>query len=151
MNVNHGFYAGTIGAMRQEKVLIDMDRMTVYTNPAEAQWITQVVDRIKIYSDQNDAIFALPLNPIFYFLTDRVNPTPYEWVLPGMLSEDEELKMVETLRDNLPKVVVYVDIAIDGKDERRLKNYAPYLYKFLVDRYGFQEMIGLFQILLPKQ
>ena len=69
----------------------------------------------------------------------------------AMLSEDEELRMVDALKDNLPKVVVYVDIAIDGKEERRLKNYAPHIYKFLVDRYGFQEMIGLFQILLPKQ
>ena len=113
--------------------------------------LNEVVKRIELYSKKGDPILALPLNPIFYFLTDRVNPTPYEWVLPGMLGQDEELKMVETLRENLPKVVVYVDIAIDGKDERRLKNYAPNLYNFLLDRYNFQEMIGLFQILLPKQ
>ena len=82
--------------------------------------------------------------------TERVNPTPYEWVLPGMLDKDKELEMVETLKAKLPRVVIYVDIAIDGKEERRLKNYAPYLYAFLVDHYSFQEMIGLFQILLPK-
>ena len=68
-----------------------------------------------------------------------------------MLNKDEELKMVEILKIKLPKVVVYVDIAIDGKEERRIKNYAPHLYDFLVENYRFQEIIGLFQILLPKR
>ena len=162
MNTHHGFYAGSIGAkdwainqkiraLHPETTRINLKKLDVWTNPNEARWIKEVVNRINLYSKKGDPILALPLNPIFYFLTDRVNPTRYEWILPGMLSENEELKMVDTLRENLPKLVVYVDIAIDGKDERRLKNYAPHLYKFLVDRYGFQEMVGLFQILLPKQ
>jgi hypothetical protein len=67
-----------------------------------------------------------------------------------MLDEDKEFEMVETLKAKPPKVVIYVDIAIDGKEERRLKNYAPYIYKYLVENYALQEMIGLFQILLPK-
>ena len=161
MNAHHGFYAGSIGAkdwvinknlkaVNPETTRVNLKKIDVLTSPSEASWINEVVNRIGLYSKKGDPILALPLNPIFYFLTDRVNPTPYEWVLPGMLSEDEELKMVKTLMDNLPKVVVYVDIAIDGKDERRLKNYAPHLYKFLVEHYVFQEMVGLFQILLPK-
>ncbi len=162
MNTHHGFYAGSIGAkdwvinknlkaMKPETAPVKLERIDVQTRPAEAEWVNEVVNRINLYSKKGDPILALPLNPLFYFLTDRVNPTPYEWVLPGMLDKDKELKMVETLKIKLPRVVVYVDIAIDGKEERRLKNYAPYLYKFLVDHYGFQEMIGLFQILLPKQ
>ena len=161
MNTHHGFYAGSIGArdwvfnknlkaMKPETTPVKLDRIDVRTQPAEAKWVIEVVNRIKLYSKKGDPILALPLNPLFYFLTDRVNPTPFEWVLPGMLDKDKELEMVETLKTKLPKVVVYVDIAIDGKEERRLKNYAPYLYKFLVEHYRFQEMIGLFQILLPK-
>ena len=92
----------------------------------------------------------MPLNPIFYFLSDRVNPTPYEWVLPGMLEEKKERELVELLKYRLPKIVVYVDIAIDGKEERRLSRYSPLLYKFLVKHYSFEEMVGFFQILLPK-
>ncbi|MBC8284114.1 MAG: hypothetical protein H8E32_09890 [Nitrospinae bacterium] len=161
MNTQHGFYAGSIGArdwainknlkaMYPETAPLKLEKIDVLTRPAEAKWISEVVNRINLYSQKGDPILVLPLNPIFYFLTDRVNPTPYEWVLPGMLDEDKELEMVEILKTTPPNVVVYVDIAIDGKEERRLKNYAPHLYKFLVDHYGFQEMIGLFQILLPK-
>ena len=162
MNTHHGFYAGSIGArswiinkdvkaMQPATTAIKLERIDVLTSPNEAKWISEVVKRIKLYSKTGDPVLALPLNPIFYFLTDRVNPTPYEWVLPGMLDEDKELQMVKTLKAKPPKVVIYVDIAIDGNEERRLKNYAPHIYKYLVENYAFQEMIGLFQILHPKK
>tara|TARA_B100000953_G_C17852032_1_gene368667 strand:- start:55 stop:633 length:579 start_codon:yes stop_codon:yes gene_type:complete len=150
MNVNHGFYAGTIGAVRQETALLDIPRARVYTNSAEAEWIREVVDRIERYSKPNDPILALPLNPIFYFLTGRKNPTPYDWILPGMLDHEDERKVIERLKAFPPKVVVFVDIPIDGKEDRRLANYTPLIYSYLVRNYTFKEMIGMFQILLPK-
>ncbi|HIE80571.1 MAG TPA: hypothetical protein EYQ03_08080 [Nitrospinaceae bacterium] len=150
MNTHHGFYAGSIGAMKLETTRLSLEKMDVYTNPGEAKWIKKVIDKINLHSKKGDAILALPLNPIFYFLSDRVNPTPYEWILPGMLEEKKERALVKLLKYRLPKIVIYVDIAIDGKEERRLSRYAPHLYKFLVEHYSFQEMVGLFQILLPK-
>ncbi|MCH7622941.1 MAG: glycosyltransferase family 39 protein [Nitrospinae bacterium] len=151
MNVHHGFYAGSIGAMKKETQWVQLDRLKVYTHPSEAKWLREVVDRIEIYTDKGDPILALPLNPIFYFLTDRVNPTRYDWILPGMLTTEEEKKMVEGLKIHRPKMVIFVDIPIDGKEERRLANYAPLLYGFLIENYQFDEIIGLFQILLPRQ
>ena len=150
MNTHHGFYAGSIGAMKLETTRLSLDKVDVYTNPAEAKWIKEVVEKIDLYSQKGDAILALPLNPVFYFLSGRVNPTPYEWILPGMLEEEKEKELVAILKKNPPKLVVFVDIAIDGKEERRLLHYAPHLYKFLLDHYGFQEKVGFFQILLPK-
>ena len=150
MNTHHGFYAGSIGAMKLETTRLSLEKMDVYTNPGEAKWIKKVIDKINLHSKKGDAILALPLNPIFYFLSDRVNPTPYEWILPGMLEEKKERALVKLLKYRLPKIVIYVDIAIDGEEERRLSRYAPHLYKFLVEHYSFQEMVGFFQILLPK-
>jgi hypothetical protein len=150
MNTNHGFYAGTIGAVKQETALLDMPRAKVYTNPAEAKWIEEVVDRIETYSEVGDPILALPLNPIFYFLTDRKNPTKYDWILPGMLNSKDEKKVIEQLQISPPKVIVFVDIPIDGKEDRRLANYTPLIYSYLAKNYMFKEMIGMFQILLPK-
>ena len=150
MNTHHGFYAGSIGAMKLETTRLSLDKVDVYTNPAEARWVEEVIEKIALYSQKGDAILALPLNPVFYFLSDRVNPTPYEWVLPGMLEETKEKELVTILKNQPPKVVIYVDIAIDGDEERRLSHYAPHLYRFLVENYVFQESIGFFQILLPK-
>jgi hypothetical protein len=125
--------------MKLETTRLTMDKVDIYTTPAEAKWINEVIEKIDLYSQEGDAILALPLNPIFYFLSGRVNPTPYEWILPGMLEEEKEKELVAILNNNPPKLVIYVDIAIDGKEERRLLNYAPHLYKFLLDRYDFQE------------
>ena len=150
MNTHHGFYAGSIGAMKLETTRLTLDKLDIYTNPAEAKWVKKIIEKIDLYSQEGDAILALPLNPIFYFLSGRVNPTPYEWILPGMLEEEKEKELVAILNNNPPKLVIYVDIAIDGKEERRLLHYAPHLYKFLLDRYSFQEKIGFFKILLPK-
>lgn len=150
MNTHHGFYAGSIGAVKIETTRLSLDKADVYTNPAEAKWIAEVIEKINLYSEKGDPILALPLNPVFYFLSGRVNPTPYEWILPGMLEEGKEKELVTTLTNRPPKVVIYVDIAIDGKEERRLSHYAPHLHSFLVEHYGFQETIGFFQILLPK-
>jgi hypothetical protein len=150
MNTHHGFYAGSIGAIKLETTRLSLDKVDVYTNPQEAKWIKEVVEKINLYSQKGDTILALPLNPVFYFLSDRVNPTPYEWVLPGMLEEEKEKQLVKLLKNRPPKLVVYVDIAIDGKEERRLSRYAPRLYEFLVENYSFQEQVGFFQILLPK-
>lgn len=150
MNTHHGFYAGSIGAMKLETTHLSMDKVNVYTNPGEAKWIKGVIDKINLHSQKGDAILTLPLNPIFYFLSGRVNPTPYEWILPGMLEQKQERDLVELLKNRLPKLVIYVDIAIDGKEERRLSSYAPTLHQFLVEHYTFQGMVGFFQILLPK-
>ena len=150
MNVHHGFYAGSIGARWEPTRPVKLDRMRVRAHPAEAQWLEEVVDRIEIYTDPGDPILALPLNPVFYFLTGRTNPTAYDWVLPGMLDGAAESALVRTLTARPPKLIVYVDIAIDGREERRLSRYAPKLFQFIVEHYRFEEMIGLFQILLPK-
>ncbi len=150
MNVHHGFYAGSIGARWQETAPLQRDRIDVMTHPVEARWIAEVVRHIQTHTQKGDPILALPLNPIFYFLTDRPNPTPYDWVLPGMLEKNQEQELVRRLRSRPPKMIIYVDIAIDGQEERRLSNYAPHLFRYIRDHYGLKAQVGMFQILLPK-
>ena len=78
MNTHHGFYAGSIGArdwainknlkaMKPETTRVKLKRIDVRTGPAEAKWISEVVNRINLYSKKGDPILALPLNPLFYF------------------------------------------------------------------------------------
>ena len=42
MNAHHGFYAGSIGAIKQETQLVELDRLGVFTNPQEAKWLREV-------------------------------------------------------------------------------------------------------------
>lgn len=150
MNTHHGFYAGSVGAVIHETAPLRLNRMEVYTHPVEAKWLKDVVSQIQTYSRKGDPIFALPLNPIFYYLTDRVNPTPYDWILPGMLDEAGQRNVVAQLEADPPKLIVFVDIPIDGREERRFSNYAPIIFEFIAANYRLQKRIGFFQILLPK-
>lgn len=151
MNAHQGFYAGSIGAMRHENGTLNLERLRVHTHPTEAQWMKDIVDIINIYTRKGDPIFAIPLNPIFYYLTDRINPTPYDWILPGMLDEEAQKKVVEQLKANKPKLMVYVDIPIDGREERRFSRYAPIVFKYIAENYRLETLVGFFQILAPPE
>ena len=150
MNIHHGFYAGSIGAIKKEKGHLQLPRLDVYSHPKEVQWVETVVSKIKLYTQKGDPIFVIPLNPVFYYLTDRVNPTLYDWILPGMLDQAGQTKVVEQLRANPPKMMIYVDIPIDGREDRRFARYAPAIFDYIKKNYILDEVIGFFQILRPQ-
>lgn len=150
-NFYHGFYAGSIGELRKNHVYISLEKAHVFANPMEAIWINEIVTYIRETTTKDDPIFALPLNPIWYFLSERDNPTSYDWVLPQTIKLlGTEQKIIDQLQSNFPKIIIYADIAIDGREERRLSYYAPELYKFIVNNYYLTKITGPFQILKRK-
>ena len=148
LNFHHGFYAGSIGELRNNHIYINLNRARIFAHPLEAIWIEDIVSYIKQTTKEDEPIFALPLNPIWYFLSERKNPTAYDWVLPQTIKVlDEEQKIVDQLKKNIPKLIIYADIAIDGKEERRLSNYAPKVFEFILKNYKLEKIAGPFQIL----
>jgi hypothetical protein len=45
-------------------------------------------------------------------------------------------------------MIIYVNIAIDGKEERRFSQYCPKIFKFIDDNYRRIDTAGYFQILV---
>ncbi|MBI3584939.1 MAG: hypothetical protein HY096_13465 [Nitrospinae bacterium] len=142
------FYAGSIGEMKKTHAPLLIERAAnIYTDPVEASWIKEITVHIKNNTKSEDTIFAIPLNSIWYFLTDRKNPTYYEWILPGTLKNGkEEMAVIEQLKKRMPVFVIYADIAIDNKEERRFSNYAPLVYNFIIDKYHVEKTVGFYQI-----
>lgn len=150
-NFYHGFYAGSIGELRNNHLYVNFDRARIFADPLEAMWVEDVVSYINRTTKANETIFALPLNPIWYFLSDRQNPTSYDWILPQtMRILGEEQKIIDQLNKNRPKLIIYADIAIDGREERRLSNYAPGVFNFITSNYELARIIGPFQILIRR-
>lgn len=149
MNLGHGFYVGSIGARWQNTAKLETERMTVWTNPHEARWIREIIQKIHTATRPGDFILALPLNPLFYFVADRANPLKHEWILPGMLDESAQDEAVRKLQITPPRLVILSDLAIDGREDRRFSRYAPVVYNYLMRHYQLWEKIGLFQVLLP--
>src|SRR3989304_4626551 len=142
------FYAGSIGELRKNHVRLSIERANnIYADPVEALWIKEITGYIRNNTKTEDTIFAIPFNPIWYFLTDRKNPTYYEWLLPGELkTEKEQTEVVEQLKKKIPAYVIYADIAIDNKEERRFSNYERLVYNFIIYNYHIEKRIGFFQI-----
>lgn len=145
---NNGFYAGSIGAIRENKVHLKVDRADLYVPEYECQVVTEITRFIKKNTNEGDYIFALPFNPIWYFLTERKNPSYHEWILPGVLRKDEEQqKVVDELMARPPKYIIYGDIAIDGKEARRFSNYAKVIEAFIRANYDQKLKAGYFKVL----
>ncbi|MBI4378735.1 MAG: hypothetical protein HY578_06545 [Nitrospinae bacterium] len=142
------FYTGSIGEMRKTHNQLSMDRAyNIYADPVETVWINEITSYIKNNTSPDDTIFAIPLNPIWYFLTNRKNPTYYEWILPGELkTEVEQMEVIEQLKKKVPVFIIYANIAVDNREERRFSNYATFVYKFITDNYHMEKVVGLFQI-----
>ncbi|MBI5749430.1 MAG: hypothetical protein HZA00_09930 [Nitrospinae bacterium] len=142
------FYTGSIGEMRKPHIPLSMERANnIYTDPIEASWIKEITGYIKNNTSSENTIFVVPLNPLWYFLTDRKNPTYYEWILPGELkTKTEQVKVIEQLKKTVPSFIIYADIAIDNREERRFSNYAPMIFDFIINNYHIEKTVGFFQI-----
>ncbi|MBI5638299.1 MAG: glycosyltransferase family 39 protein [Nitrospinae bacterium] len=147
-NVRNGFYIGSVGAVREVAAVIPEGKARgVVASEADAGAIGRMTEWIRMAATPRETIFAAPLNPIWYYLSDRDNPTFYDWVLPGTLRgfADEE-RLVAQLRAARPALVILVDIAIDNKADRRLAVYAPRFTAWMLEGYAYSGAVSYFQI-----
>ena len=75
----------------------------------QAEEIRGILDYLEGETPEGAPILVIPEAPLYYFLADRPNPTPYPLVLPG--SFDEEA-FVASL--NKVDVILYQDLTFDG-------------------------------------
>lgn len=147
-NMLKGFYTGTVGVVREVTTVIpDGKARGVVVAEFDAGLIGRMTEWIRLAVQPGETIFAAPLNPIWYYLSGRENPTFYDWVLPGTLRgpADEE-RLVSQLRAARPALVIVVDIAIDNKAERRLSAYAPRFSAWVLEGYVYSGAVNYFQI-----
>ena len=152
LNANNGFYTGSVGAVWKAGGQVTRGRAAgIRTYGGDAAIIESLTDWIESETSPDDSIFAVPLNPIWYYLSDRKNPTYYDWILPSTVRNDkDEEKLLRQLDKGPPKMVIFFDLAIDNKEERRLKNYAPLLVKWVNDNYIYKGHVSNFQVWVRK-
>ncbi|MEE8483924.1 MAG: hypothetical protein V3S46_04925, partial [Nitrospinota bacterium] len=152
LNVNNGFYTGSVGAVWEGGGQVTRGRAAgIRTYREDAAIIERLTEWIESETSPDDPIFAVPLNPIWYYLSDRKNPTYYDWILPTTFRKDKaEEKLLRQLDTTPPKMVIFFDLAIDNKEERRLKNYAPLLVKWINDNYIYKGHVSNFQVWVRK-
>lgn len=149
----HGFYVGSIGILRGEHTLLELERAKLYVSADKAEVIRQVVSYIKEHTCPEDSIFALPINPMWYFLCERDNPTSYECVLPEMLparrkaGDDVQRQIIRDIHDAQTKYIIYHDWVKDAREDRRFRYYAKSIEDYIKSNYHLVKKIEFFDIL----
>ena len=143
----NGFYAGSIGAIIDNQTsLKDISRAKYLKVDADrAFWIRGIVTHINQQTNKDDYVFVIPFNPIWNFLIDRPNPSYFEWLLPGIRKPEEVYaKVIHELEIKDTKYIIYIDLAIDEKVERRFANYAKPVETYIWMNYYLEKMVGPF-------
>jgi len=150
MNVKHGYYVGSIGAMWEgNDNLLPLKSGQVFVTDFQYQCIMEG-DTIFKKIGKGVTMLPLPFNPIWNFLLELKNPLPYDWVLPGEIDDVNREWYISNFRKKMPDSIIFIDIPIDGREDRRLKNYAPHFFDVMIDRYLFSTEIGPFSLYLKK-
>jgi hypothetical protein len=82
----------------------------MYSSANNIRLIEEVSAEIRAGSKSGDPVLVFPHMPIFYLLTDRRPPGKALVYWFDFLSDDLAIKEAELIKENPPKVIVYLDV-----------------------------------------
>jgi hypothetical protein len=107
-----------------------------------AKKIEMVTGEIQKYSRPGDSILCLPYQPIFYFLSQRHNPTRWNYIWPGDLTAEDYEQLIKQADESHPAVVM-----LYRKDE--INKYAPEIVEYVNKKYKVAEEFDFISIYVP--
>ncbi len=116
-----------------------------------SQALDDLVADLRTRTRPGEPIVVLPWYPILYFLSERPNPTRFDWLFPGYLTTEAAVaSFIDEIDRSPAKVVVYSPISIDGLPDRSLAAFAPEIDRFLLRRFTPTKRFGRFWVLTRK-
>lgn len=155
--VDNGYESGSIGALRESTILFDYPKARLNISLMDAEWLKEIISFIQANTEPKEPIFSLPLGPIFYFLTERRNPTFWEWILPGWwLGLDKsrgelEKEIIRELETAGVKLVLISNIMVNNNPDSNLEHYAPIIYQYVNLNFDRKLRIGWWEGYIKKE
>lgn len=116
-----------------------------------ASRLGELVADVRARTRPDEPIVVLPWYPIVYFLTERANPTKFDWLFPGYLKTDAAVEgFIDEIERSDVRVVVYSPTSIDGRSDRSLAAFAPAIDRFLRQRFQATRRHGHFWVMTRK-
>lgn len=146
----YGFYLGSAGLHPENYKPMKLERARVYGPKHLAGLFPELVSYVKETTRPGENIYIIPFMGLpIYFLSDRRNPSFYEWILPPEINTypHPQQDIIEVLEDAQVDLIIYYEFALDSMEERRFKNYAPRLYRYLFDHYYLDKTVGNYWML----
>lgn len=94
--------------------------------------LSEVVRQVRLRSSARDPVFVAPTQPLLYFLTDRHNPTAYDYLDPVYTTADVDRRLQRELAARPPALVVLADNVFNGRTGQQL---APVSYRWIAANY----------------
>ena len=92
-----------------------------------------------------ESILALPYQPMFYFLSERRNPTRWNYLWPGDQTAHDHEQFIEEMKHDPPAVILL-------GEEREFDRYAPAIAQYIDSHYIRTNRFGNFVIYIrPEQ
>ena len=119
--------------MSQQTELLNLPRGGVRV--AQADTIADFFRNLQASVPPNRSILALPYQPMFYFLSERRNPTRWNYLWPGdQTASDYEALIAQAEKD--PPAVVLLS------EREELARFAPQIIEYVREQYIYSDNLG---------
>ena len=92
----------------------------------------ELVEFIHRNTSENEPVFVLPTEPLYYYFLQRPNPSRHMLVYPYN-TEQEIDEIISALEEKKPRYIVYSDSEVDGK---KLSDFSPKLHNYVMQNYA---------------
>ena len=128
----------TRNAIPEGYVRLDIERAgNIYVPKSQAEQVRAVVKFIQDNTEKGDYIYDFSSQPLYYFLTNRNNPTRYVF-LHYSSTPGQQAEVIKDLKENRPQYVLFEDSEYGGIEFKKRcyiiwpyieTNYAPVFEK----------------------
>ena len=127
-------------------------KLPVWGSRYEATMLDQVDDALQtaltLEKLPGHGLMCLPFNSIWNYTTGVLNPTYYEWLLPGMIPRDSHQTVLADIQRGNPKIILLGLMPWDGVESRRFSKQYPELFNWFERHYFRWMMVDDFVIYL---
>ncbi len=100
-----GYYRWETPLVKQ-RLYINHPRINIWTDEKYKSVVGKLLPQITKQTDRDDYIFIYPNAPMFYFISDRKNPTMYSDLSPSMILTGDQTSILKSLEKNNVKVIL---------------------------------------------
>jgi hypothetical protein len=91
---------------------LDLAAAPVLVPRLSSQDMRNVVAYLDAGTPPGEPLFVYPVAPLFNFLADRPNPTPFDHYLPGTLTQADFDEVIDALQASKPRYVMWDDSGV---------------------------------------
>ena len=95
---------------------------------------------VKDNTSPDDPIFVMPYHSLFYFFSERKNPTRFDIIWEAKTYKERDKEIIDALDRKNVKFVIYSPT--QPPDWGRVEEFAPRLMRLIMSRYSVDTVFG---------